>query len=78
MMCVELVKNKETREPIAGEKAFGLMLGLQNKGILNFVCGRYGNGFRFMPPLTTPKKYFETAAKTFVSLVKEQEKDLML
>jgi len=78
MMCVELVKNKETREPIAAEKAFGLMLSLQNRGILNFVCGRYGNGFRFMPPLTTPKKYFETAAKTFVSLVKEQEKDLML
>ncbi|HBL23836.1 MAG TPA: aspartate aminotransferase family protein [Deltaproteobacteria bacterium] len=76
MMCVELVKNKETKEPIDGEKAFGLMIALQNKGILNFVCGRYGNGFRFMPPLTTPKAYFEKAAKTFVQLVKEQEGDL--
>ncbi|OPY80931.1 MAG: Diaminobutyrate--2-oxoglutarate aminotransferase [Syntrophorhabdus sp. PtaU1.Bin058] len=78
MMCVELVKNKGTREPINPEKSFGLMISLMNKGVLNFVCGRYGNVFRFMPPLTTPKEYFETAANTFVNLVKEQEKDLMV
>lgn len=76
MLSVELVKDRKTREPIDPEKAFALMTALKDKGVLNFVCGRYGNVFRFMPPLTTPKAYFETAANAFVDLVKEREKDL--
>jgi 4-aminobutyrate aminotransferase-like enzyme len=76
MLSVELVKDKKTREPIDPEKAFNLMVALKDKGILNFICGRYGNVFRFMPPLTTSKAYFEKAAETFIGLVKEQEKDL--
>jgi 4-aminobutyrate aminotransferase-like enzyme len=76
MLSVELVKNKKTREPIDPEKSFNLMVSLKDKGILNFICGRYGNVFRFMPPLTTPKAYFEKAADTFIGLVKEQEKNL--
>jgi 4-aminobutyrate aminotransferase-like enzyme len=75
-LSVELVKDKKTKEPVNGEKVFGLMGELINKGILNFICGRYGNTFRFMPPLTTPKAYFETAANAFIELVKEHEKDL--
>jgi 4-aminobutyrate aminotransferase len=77
MLSVELVKDKETRTPADGEKVFGLMTELINRGILNFICGRYGNTFRFMPPLTTPRVYFEKAAKTFLALVREREKDLM-
>jgi 4-aminobutyrate aminotransferase len=76
MLSVELVKDKKTKEPINPEKSFNLMVALKDKGILNFICGRYGNVFRFMPPLTTPKAYFEKAADTFIGLVKEQEKDL--
>jgi len=76
MLAVELVKNKTTKEPINPEKAFGLMLALKDKGFLNFVCGRYGNVYRFMPPLITPKAYFEAAGNTFLSLVKERESDL--
>ena len=75
-LSVELVKDKKTKEPADGQKVFGLMTQLINKGILNFICGRYGNTFRFMPPLTTPKVYFETAANAFIDLVKENEKDL--
>jgi 4-aminobutyrate aminotransferase len=75
-LSVELVKNKKTKEPANGEKVFGLMTELINKGILNFICGRYGNTFRFMPPLTTPKVYFVKAAETFIELVKKHEKDL--
>ncbi len=74
-LSVELVKSKKTKEPANGEKIFGLMSELINKGILNFICGRYGNTFRFMHPLTTPKVCFEKAAITFVKLVQEREKD---
>jgi 4-aminobutyrate aminotransferase len=77
MLSVELVKDKKTKTPADGEKVFGIMGELINRGILNFVCGRYGNTFRFMPPLTTPKAYFEKAAKIFLALLKEREKDLM-
>jgi 4-aminobutyrate aminotransferase len=77
MLSVEVVKNKETREPADGDKIFGLMTELIQKGIVNFICGKYGNTFRFMPPLTTPKAYFEKAATTFLKLLKEREKDLM-
>ena len=77
MLSVEVVKNRQTREPADQDKVFGLMIDLIHKGIVNFICGRYGNTFRFMPPLTTPKAYFEKAATTFLKLLKEREKDLM-
>ena len=78
MLAVELVKNKKTKEPIDPEKAFDLMMALKDKGVLNFICGRYGNTFRFLPPLVTPKAYFEKAAYSFLDLLKEKEKDLLM
>jgi 4-aminobutyrate aminotransferase len=78
MLSVELVKDKKTRIPAEGDKVFGVMTELISRGVLNFVCGRYGNTFRFMPPLTTPKAYFVKAAEVFLALVKEKEKDLMV
>ena len=76
MLSVELVKDKKSKQPIDQEKSFALMMALKDRGILNFICGRYGNVFRFMPPLTTPKTYFEKAAATIVGLVNEWEKTL--
>jgi 4-aminobutyrate aminotransferase len=76
MLSVELVKDKATKAPVDGEKSFDLMLALKNRGILNFICGRYGNVFRFMPPLITPKAYFEKAVTIFADVVGEWEKEL--
>jgi len=75
-LSVEIVKNKKTKEPADGMKIFGIMTELINYGILNFICGRYGNTFRFMPPLTTPKVYFEKAANTLIEVLSKHEKDL--
>lgn len=77
MVSIELVKNKETREPIDPEKSFEIMMELMNRGVINFICGRYGNRFRMMPPLTTPKIYFEKAVDTLLEIIKEREKDLI-
>jgi 4-aminobutyrate aminotransferase-like enzyme len=77
MLSVELVKNKKTRDPVAPEKSFDIMMTLRNRGVLNFICGRYGNVFRFMPPLTTPKAYFEKAVDIYLGILKEKEKDLL-
>lgn len=76
MLSVELVKDKATRSPVDPDKTFQLMLALKDKGILNFICGRYGNVFRFMPPLITPRAYFEKAAAIFIDAVKERENSL--
>jgi 4-aminobutyrate aminotransferase/(S)-3-amino-2-methylpropionate transaminase len=75
-LSVEIVKNKKTKEPADGMKIFGIMTEMINHGILNFICGRYGNTFRFMPPLTTPKVYFEKAANTLIEVLSKHEKDL--
>jgi 4-aminobutyrate aminotransferase len=76
MLSVELVKDKATKAPVDREKAFDLMMALKDRGILNFICGRYGNVFRFMPPLITPKAYFEKAATLFADVVREREREL--
>jgi 4-aminobutyrate aminotransferase len=77
MLACELVKDKKTKEPIAAEKSFGIMIKLRDHGVINFICGRYGNVFRFMPPLVTPKAYFEKAIDIFLNILKEDQKDLM-
>ena len=76
MLSVELVKDKATKAPVDREKAFDLMMALKDRGVLNFICGRYGNVFRFMPPLITPKAYFEKAAALFADVVREREREL--
>ena len=77
MLSCELVKDKKTFEPVAQEKAFDVMLTLRNRGVLISVCGRYGNVFQFMPPLTTPKAYFEKAADIYLGILKDKEENLM-
>jgi 4-aminobutyrate aminotransferase len=77
MLSCELVKDKKTKEPIAGQKSFDIMITLRDNGVLNFICGRYGNVFRFMPPLVTPKAYFEKGADMFLGILKEKEEGLV-
>lgn len=76
MLSVEVVKDRETREPVNREKCAGVMIKLIQRGVLNFVCGRYGNVFRFMPPLIITKEQFEKAATIFVETLKEEEENL--
>ena len=55
MIGVEVVADKKTREPLSPEKSGEIALKLLNKGVIMTPCGRYGNVFRFMPPLTIPR-----------------------
>jgi len=56
---VELVKNKETREPLSSEIMGEILSGLLNQGIIGVPCGRYHNVIRFMPSLIITKEYLE-------------------
>jgi 4-aminobutyrate aminotransferase-like enzyme len=77
MLSCELVKDKKTREPISPGGASDIMLSLRDRGVLCFACGRHGNVFRFMPPLTTTKAYFEKAVDIWLDILTEKEEELL-
>ena len=76
MVGCELVKNRETREPIDGDLGSEISLTLMNRGAIAMNSGRYRNVFRFMPPLVTPAAYLQKAIDIFCSILKERERDL--
>jgi 4-aminobutyrate aminotransferase/(S)-3-amino-2-methylpropionate transaminase len=51
MRAIELVRDKETKEP-AKEEAVALANYCLEKGLVILVCGTLGNVVRFLPPLT--------------------------
>jgi 4-aminobutyrate aminotransferase len=71
MIGVELVKDKETREPLDADAMGKVVFGLLNRGIIMVPCGRYGNVLRFMPPLTITREHCQTAAKILLNVAKD-------
>jgi 4-aminobutyrate aminotransferase len=67
---VELVKNKETKEPLPAETMGEIMAELLNQGIIAVPCGRYHNVIRFMPSLIITKEYLEKATYILMNICK--------
>jgi 4-aminobutyrate aminotransferase len=44
---------------------------LLNSGVLMTPCGRHGNVFRFMPPLTITREYALKATDIMVDILKD-------
>lgn len=63
MIGIEMVENRETKEPLSGDKVGQIIMGLLEKGLVMVPCGRYGNVFRFMPPLTLTKAHASKAVE---------------
>jgi 4-aminobutyrate aminotransferase len=76
MIGIELVKDKETKEPFDEDMMKGVVFGLLNRGIIMVPCGRYGNVLRFMPPLTITRAHVERASETLLEVVSESERGL--
>ncbi|MBN2240182.1 MAG: aspartate aminotransferase family protein [Dehalococcoidales bacterium] len=70
MIGVELVADRSTKEPLASEKCGEIAMKLLNAGIIVTPCGRYGNVFRFMPPLTIPREYALKACETTIDILR--------
>ena len=68
---VELVKDKETKEPIDGSVMGKILSELLSRGVIAVPCGRYGTVVRFMPPLTITKEYLEKATDILLRVCKE-------
>ena len=71
MIGVEMVKDKETKEPLDADTIGRIVFGLLNRGVIMVPCGRYGNVFRFMPPLTITREYCQKASDIFLDVVKD-------
>jgi len=76
MIGVELVKDKETREPVGQDKMSSIVEKARERGIHILPCGRYGSVVRLMPPLTTTRAYFNKAVDIVLDVIKESEADL--
>ena len=71
MIGVEVVADKKTREPLPPQKCSEISLKLLNNGVVMVPCGRYGNVFRFMPPLTVTRELAFKATDILINILKE-------
>jgi len=71
MIGLEVVADRATKEPLAGEKVGEITFRLLNSGILMTPCGRHANVFRFMPPLTIPREYAMKASAIMIDILKD-------
>jgi 4-aminobutyrate aminotransferase len=70
MVGIEVVADRKTKEPLAGEMIGEITFKLLNAGILMTPCGRHANVFRFMPPLTIPRDYAVKASEIMIDILK--------
>ncbi|MCF8094403.1 MAG: aspartate aminotransferase family protein [Desulfobacteraceae bacterium] len=70
MIGIEMVKDKATREPLGKEDMEKLIIGVLGRGMVMVPCGRFGNVFRFMPPLVLTREHAMKAADIFLETAK--------
>jgi 4-aminobutyrate aminotransferase len=57
MIGIEMVEDKESREPLNREDVGRMIGGMLERGMIMVPCGRFGNVFRFMPPLVITREH---------------------
>jgi 4-aminobutyrate aminotransferase len=75
MIGIEMVKDKNTKEPLDGDTMGFLIVNMLKRGVVMVPCGRYGNVFRFMPSLVLTEDYAKKASDIFLETIKEVEAD---
>ena len=70
MIGIELVTNRQTREPIDGETMNNIVGGLLSNGIIMVPCGRYGNVLRLMPSLTITRNYMHKGVDILLGVLR--------
>lgn len=71
MIGIEMVEDKETRQPLSGDGVGQIIMGMLNRGLIMVPCGRYGNVFRFMPPLILTREHAVKAADILLETARE-------
>ena len=70
---IEMVKDRETKEPLDPDTMGKVIMAMLKRGVIMVPCGRFGNVFRFMPPLTITRELGLKASDIFLDVVKKIE-----
>ncbi len=73
MIGIEMVKDKQTKEPLDSDSIGNIIMGMLNRGLVMVPCGRFGNVFRFMPPLILTTEHARKASEILLETVKDVE-----
>lgn len=73
MIGIEMVKDKETKEPLDKDSIIQIVMGMLKRGLVMVPCGRFGNVFRFMPPLILTEEHGWKGTEILLDVVKEVE-----
>jgi 4-aminobutyrate aminotransferase len=71
MIGIEMVEDKESRTPLDKDTIGKIIGGMLNRGMIMVPCGRYGNVFRFMPPLVITRKHAFKAVEILLEVSKQ-------
>ena len=71
MIGIEMVEDKESREPLNQESVGNIVIGMLGRGMLMVPCGRFGNVFRFMPPLVLTEEHAYKAVDILLETAKD-------
>ena len=77
MIGLELVKNKETREPASADAVGRVAKKLQERGVRVMPSGRHRTTVRLMPPLVITREHLNKGVDMVLAAIKENEADLM-
>ena len=69
MIGIELVMDRETREPADQETMMKVVMGLLANGVIMVPCGRNGNVLRLMPSLTITRDYLNKAVDILLQVL---------
>ena len=69
MIGIELVKDRQTREPADQDTMMKVVMGLLANGIIMVPCGRNGNVLRLMPSLTITRDYMHKAVDILLDVL---------
>jgi 4-aminobutyrate aminotransferase len=71
MIGIEMVEDRTSRTPLAGEKMGRIVFETLRRGIIMVPCGRNGNVLRLMPSLTIPRSYLFDAIDIVLGVIRE-------
>jgi 4-aminobutyrate aminotransferase-like enzyme len=77
MIGIELVKDKQTREPISDDAINKVIKKCQGRGAWVFPVGRYRTSLRLLPPLVITRAYFEKGVDIVLNAIRECESEMV-
>jgi 4-aminobutyrate aminotransferase len=74
MVGIELVKDRDTKEPLKEDLTKELKQRMFEKGVLVLSCGHWGNVIRLMPALTITRELLDKGVDALLGTLKEIER----